>query len=588
SMLAEVPRTEIGTVVVLASNRRSIVAAQHFQNSDDTRIWIFQRDGTLAMSGTVPQRVVEILSDGTEYFLFFQQHVSVMNESGTIVQTIPFSEYRVAAATFNGRDFLVSAIRNETRVLLHVSRFGILSEEPFPGVGRLASDGRTAVVGWKEAHAGPYPPSPYSVSLHAASTTSAGALIRRQLDAPIDEFIGRFAGWFDPPAVATNGEIYLMVWTEGTSANGLPTRAVYSLLLQADSTISAEELARRRRHVATTYAPQEYPDLARNGKNAFVVWAEPFREETGEIGRAVFATRVTPSGAIVDGSGLLIARDLVGLSAVAAWNGTETVIVWPAGDLGIKAAFVAPDGSVSPPVVISSHRGAPRIACGDGICLVVWAAQMSGTPMELYAARLMGRTVLDPEGILIARGQGLHGSSHDVAAHGTDFLVAWSELFYPGGAIVHSIFVRNALEGIATREQDIAATTNSYGATRVVWSGGQYLVFFNEASPHNATARVMRVSEEGFAMDGEATSWQGIDFASGGISRVSATEGEVYANIGADIVRIDPLTLEITGHVNGTGTVFDLAGGATFVLTQRDDRLFYRRLGRFRTRLVER
>lgn len=75
----------------------------------------------------------------------------------------------------------------------------------------------------------------------------------------------------------------------------------------------------------------------------------------------------------------------------------------------------------------SDDQERPRIAFGDGVFLVVWQDLRSGRQYDLYAARVLpDGTVLDPDGIAIARGE-RNEANPAVAFDGTHFVVVWED-----------------------------------------------------------------------------------------------------------------------------------------------------------------
>jgi hypothetical protein len=184
--------------------------------------------------------------------------------------------------------------------------------------------------------------------------------------------------------------------------------------------------------------------VASNGAGYLVAWVE---QRSGvPFSRAdVFAARVDPAGALLDGTGLALAVGEVDPTdnLDVASDGSGYLVVWTrylgSGDSDVVAARVAADGTASPPIVISSQpfeQGRARVAFGEGTYLVAWedcrgaapsGCQKSGGRPDVYAARVSpAGAVLDPAGVLVAPIASGPGNP-DVAHDGASFVVTFAD-----------------------------------------------------------------------------------------------------------------------------------------------------------------
>ncbi len=175
---------------------------------------------------------------------------------------------------------------------------------------------------------------------------------------------------------------------------------------------------------------QSDPVVAFDGTQYLVVWADE------RSGKGIRATRVTPSGAVLDPYGIPIAAG--SWPSVAVGSAGFLVVYESGGD--VHGARVGPDGSVLDPdgfVICGApkHQTYPAVASdGDGF-LVVWddgRDKISGEQFDVYHARVApDGTVLDPGGVLTALGTGpaLWPTGHrpDVAYDGAGYLVVWGD-----------------------------------------------------------------------------------------------------------------------------------------------------------------
>jgi hypothetical protein len=154
-----------------------------------------------------------------------------------------------------------------------------------------------------------------------------GARVRASTGVVLDPNGKRFSGSFNQqtdPAIATCGGKYLAVWTD--TRNGFDTPDIYGSLTDASTPVN---ILRRNIPIAVAPGRQGLPDVACNGTDFFVVWAD---ERNVEAEPDIFGTRVRASnGAVLDPAGIPIAsvQDIQTDPAIA-YLGTSGVyqVVW--------------------------------------------------------------------------------------------------------------------------------------------------------------------------------------------------------------------------------------------------------------------
>ena len=124
---------------------------------------------------------------------------------------------------------------------------------------------------------------------------------------------------------------------------------------------------------------QQHPELSFDGTNFLVAWSDT---QPGNL-MDVFGARVTPGGQVLDEGGFAISR--------------------------------AP-----------GQQGAPWVAFGAGVYLVIWTDLRSGWNAAYGARVTPGGVVLDTSGIVIEEAPAFGRSlPRGVAFDGTNFLVSW-------------------------------------------------------------------------------------------------------------------------------------------------------------------
>jgi hypothetical protein len=193
------------------------------------------------------------------------------------------------------------------------------------------------------------------------------------------------------------------------------------------------------------------PSIAAGDGGYLVVWHE--HRVSGGDGDA-FATRVDAAGAVLDPSGIDVAKGPGDqLPGGVAFNGANFFVAYLSGSW-VYVTRVSPAGAVLDPAGIPiANVGAfgyePRIAAlGDDV-LVAWPDVRNGPVPRIYAARVnKSGVVLDPGGFALAP-TAMNQAKVDVASDGTNWLVAWqderngaSDVFAarvsPAGAILDS------------------------------------------------------------------------------------------------------------------------------------------------------
>jgi uncharacterized protein (TIGR03382 family) len=184
------------------------------------------------------------------------------------------------------------------------------------------------------------------------------------------------------------------------------------------------------RRVASGPSNQSDCHLAFGGDGGLLVWMDD-REDSWDI----YASRVSPTGEVLDVDGIPIATTLQSdrYPRVVYGDGVYFV-VWEVLQRDVLAARVTPDGDLLDPGGIplcadDTCGGGPDVAFGDGVFAVSWLQSTSATYSykDVVAARVGSDGVmLDPNGVVAGRGpSGKWAPAIDF--DGTSFFVAWQD-----------------------------------------------------------------------------------------------------------------------------------------------------------------
>jgi hypothetical protein len=280
----------------------------------------------------------------------------------------------------------------------------------------VALGGGNLLVTWED-----YRNNPYEPDVYAARVTPAGTVLDPQ------GILATLAiGWQEYPAVAFDGANFLVSWSNVRSDS---TRVVCAARVTPQGAV-LDSLV-----IAISTAPGWHSDpaIAFDGTNYLVTWMDYRNGSYGDI----YATRVTPQGAVLDPSGIPVSTDPSDqLYPTIAFDGTNYLVTWMDDRSGstydIYAARVTPAGTVLDPsgILVSAaadYQMYPAVAFDGVNYLVTWMDYRGGSTYDIYAARLTPQgTVLDSSGIPVSTAPG-DQFYPAVAYGGTNFLVTWSD-----------------------------------------------------------------------------------------------------------------------------------------------------------------
>lgn len=318
---------------------------------------------------------------------------------------------------------------------------------------------------------------------------------------------------------------------------------------------------------AVTASNHVDPVVASNGNSFLTVWTQG-GTFAGQSTQDIYGARLSGTGALLDRRVLSMTEQRHNeLEGSVAGAGSNFVVTWThqeAGKGDIRTRLIHPDASKEPVVDVASgdtdQRGSTSAAGGGGV-LVTWMEHTSVSDSDIYARRLDATDLhaLDPMPIVISAGPVARYNAR-VTFDGTNFLIVWSEqvdatfdvkgarvstagtVLDPAGFVVSSatggqyitavvgngngalalwmdrragnddVFgARIRVDGSVADPAGlvIAATTGREGATQAAWNGQEWLVAWQTTSSQSVVGNVARVSMAGTVSPVEAT------FASG-------------------------------------------------------------------------
>ncbi len=358
--------------------------------------------------------------------------------------------------------------------------------EGYPAVG---SNGSAFLVLWADGRNDPGNLSA-PLDIYGARVSSAGVL--QDTSGFVLSSSGNGEG---EAAVASDGTNYLVVWSDQRGGD----RDIYGIRVSgAGAVLDSAAFA-----ISSETRDQRYPAVAFDGTNYLVAWQDD-RSGNSDI----YAGRVTPSGTVLDSSGIVVCDDAsYQVTPRVASNGSNSLVVWEDrryyGD--VYGARVSTSGALldASGIVISSgasYERTPAVASLGSNYLVVWQDYRSSSRYEVYGARVSGAgALLDASGIQIATGS-YSAYYPAVAADSSNYLVVWN-----GGSYAnYNIYGRRvSSSGALLDAGQITITSASGNQQRATLSsdGSQHLVVYQDARSGGADIYGARVSAAGVVLD---------------------------------------------------------------------------------------
>ncbi len=175
---------------------------------------------------------------------------------------------------------------------------------------------------------------------------------------------------------------------------------------------------------------QRSPAVASDGENFLVIWSEDskYEAETYDIQ----GVRLSSQGELLDTRPFSVSSAWNGSDPAVAFGGGKHLAVWVHVDnYDIRGAFVDTSGTVSSPLWIGAASGMqvkPQVASDGTDFLVVWEDYGTHWPnTDINGTRVTSEgTVLDPYGLFIANTQDPE-ELPSVSFDGTNYVVVWKK-----------------------------------------------------------------------------------------------------------------------------------------------------------------
>lgn len=361
----------------------------------------------------------------------------------------------------------------------------------------LASNGTDYVVAWADTSAGNYDVRARRVRGSDGTAIDASPVL-----------VSRGANAQYGPAIATDGNSFLAVWSDTRAGNARD-------LIGARFSATGELLDPAGITICSAQGDQFAPAVAHNGSSYLVVWTDA-RDASG---LDIYGTTVSSTGQVANPNGVALsnAANDQSFPAVAS-DGTRALVVWNdyrnGANNDVYGTRVAA-GSATPMeangIAIatgSRQQYHPAVAAGPGSFMVVWdeqvpfSGQNPGTEQDIMGARVRSSdgAVLDAQPRVISSTSVVQVNPV-VAAGPSGFLAVWEEQRSgAGGADI--VGVRLADDGAPNGSVIIIAqAAREQRLPSVVWSGDSYFAAWQDARGTGWDIYGARITSAGVVSD---------------------------------------------------------------------------------------
>ena len=519
-----------------------------------------------------PEQEPAIAFDGTNSLVVWSARVSAadeigifgarINAAGVALDRTPITiqfpdvfEFLTApAVAFGGGSYAVVSAGGD---VVRVSPAGAVTgslDLPIGGHPTIASNGTDFLVAWEDGG------------------NIAGALVEGDLSASTPLALSTASGTQSSPTASSDGSGFLVAWAD--TRNGSPD--IFGTRVGATGTVvSPAGVA-----LAAATGNQDVPALAFGGGNHLLTWQD---DRTGSFD--IRGTRISPSGQVLDATPLSISTAANNQSFPAvAFDGTRFLVAYRdrrgGASLDVFATRVSTTGSVldGSGIALSTESGdqvAPAVGARTGGFLVGWE---DVSRFDVRGRRVAGDgTVPDPNARVLSTGNDVEDPA--VGFDGTNFLVVWAE--NPpdpdSGALGTILAARVAPDGTVLNRVTVAGPQVFRGVMSdpaVSFDGTNYLVVFT-ASNVTDLVRGQRVSPSGslvgngfvVADDGTqpASAFNGTDHL---VAWRNSFDGDVEARFVGPGGTVDPDVITLANGASDPSVAF--GGGTSLVSWTRN------------------
>jgi hypothetical protein len=353
------------------------------------------------------------------------------------------SDFLVAFTEFPGTNFNIKGkwVRGSDGAVLSPSSFPINTSAGHQNHPSIAYTGSGFLVVWQDGRHW----MDFDDDIFGARLDATGAVLDGE------GFLVSASGNDQGPyAVASNGEIFLVVWSDERGLTSLGDD-IYGVRIDTQTGAVLDPMGFEIGRSSRDY---QLHSVASNGDGFLVVWMFSEWQQSSGLYQSILAGRVAADGQILDASPIKVSvsqpfgpsTGVYPDSPEVASNGSDYLVVWhdarqyPYDNRDIYGARVSSLGAVLDPDGIPISLGGSKEhfadVSSDGIdYFVVWTDQRNDaiSAYDIYGTRIQASTglVLDPSGIALSNAD-FNQMYPAISFNGDVYLAAWRDVRHHG------------------------------------------------------------------------------------------------------------------------------------------------------------
>jgi hypothetical protein len=542
---------------------------------------VLDPDGIAISTAPYDQRHPSVAFDGTNYFVVWQDNRNVdstgydiygtrvdqdgtaLDPDGIAISNATHTLQWAPSVAFDGSNFLVVWANTPTAIYgARVDQQGAVLDPEGIAISSAANwrfspsvtfGGNSYLVVWQDERSGNY-------DIYGARLDTSGVVLDPDGIIISSEAQGQMR---EPSSVISDGNNYLVVWTDYRSSDSTSTDIYGARVNQQGSVLDPDGIA-----ISDMFESQKNPTICFNGSNFLCIW----EDTRGTSATDIYGARIEQSGTVIDPDGFIVSTSAYGQKySAAAFDGTNYLVAWRdsrnysstgydiyGGRVNQEGIVLDPDGI--PVSTAFGIQSAPAIAFDGSNYFVVWEdnRNVDSTGYDIYGTRIdQSGTVLDPEGISICI-ESYRQCFPSISFDGTNYLVVWEDGDVPN---THIYGTRINQSGSILDPGGFIISPPGYqgSSPSISFDGTNYLVVWHGILETGTDISGARVNQQGVVLDPN-----GIPISTASHAQVWSScifGGSNYFVVWSDLRNAETTGYDIYGaRVNPEGVVLDPAG----------------------------
>jgi hypothetical protein len=473
-----------------------------------------------------------VIFDGTNYFVVWEDYRNgtepdiygsrissdgtVLDANGILISNAGGNQDK-PSVTFDGTNFL--AVWQDSRngsydiygaristsgTVLDPNGIPICTQPESPGHPSVEFDGTNYLVVWNQYN------TSWETDIYGARITPSGAVIDPNGFAiSFSQFNQEF------PKIAFDGTNYLVTWTD--YRGGYDPDIFAARITQSGNVLEPDGIAVST-EADTVYRNQDMQSIAFDGTNYLIV----YRNSDDNYYDAIFGTRVSPTGNVLDPDGKLVCPvsnlpELQDAYPSIAFGNSNYLVVWEHTPcmwypycFDIYGTRVAPDLSIfDPQGIVASSDGYdfyeqwdPAAAFDGTKYLIVWEDDRVSPTSDIYGS-IITTNPSNPNPYIIVISAASDWQWYPAVVIGDSlYLVVWIDE-RSGNPDIYGTRIKTNGEVLDPGGIEISSTSEDQENPKVAFDGTNFLVCWDDERTSDNDIYCARIDQQGNVIDGD-------------------------------------------------------------------------------------